>query len=379
MAEPMTPAAERELAAIDAALDGRPVDPEHAGLAELALLVRDERPVLAAGAARRLDARVGQAAAPAAPVGGRADPVDARPGPRHRGRAPAGGRHHPARRHRRRRARAAETRTEQSGSDASGGREAAPGAATAPEAEIAPGQRRLPAHRRRRAPPRRALGHADPRRPAAPARHGRRRRRAGDRPGRRLRAVLARRRGRRRGRGRLVRPAHPDRCPAGHARRSSRAWRTSASARSAWRTSRASTSPPAIASQDARADRARLLRRLPAADTDAEARRLRAELRRASRRLTAGERDLARASNRSRFATVSVELVADRSAAAPGDDGRWTPGDALGDAARVLETAVALALVSLAVAVPLALLGVPLWLAARAGGRRRRERGLDAV
>ena len=35
----------RELAALDDALAGRPVDPDLADLAELAVLVRDERPV----------------------------------------------------------------------------------------------------------------------------------------------------------------------------------------------------------------------------------------------------------------------------------------------------------------------------------------------
>jgi hypothetical protein len=130
---------------------------------------------------------------------------------------------------------------------------------------------------------------------------------------------------------------------------------------------------------DARAERASLRRRLAQADTDEEAARLRAQLRRASRRVAVAGRDVARAENRARFATVTVSLVADRSAAAPGGTGRWTPADALGDALRVLEVAAGVAVVALAVALPLGLLGGSAWLAARHGMRRRRERALDAI
>ena len=41
---PWTPIVERELAALDAALAGEPVDPDLAGLAELALAARAARP-----------------------------------------------------------------------------------------------------------------------------------------------------------------------------------------------------------------------------------------------------------------------------------------------------------------------------------------------
>jgi hypothetical protein len=59
--------------------------------------------------------------------------------------------------------------------------------------------------------------------------------------------------------------------------------------------------------------------------------------------------------------------------------GTWTPGDAVQDARRVLEVVAAVALLALAVLLPLALLTAPLALAARWGTRRRRERALDAV
>ena len=47
----------RELAALDDALAGRPVDPDLADLAELAILVRDERPTPDPAFANSLDER----------------------------------------------------------------------------------------------------------------------------------------------------------------------------------------------------------------------------------------------------------------------------------------------------------------------------------
>jgi hypothetical protein len=55
--EPLDPRVEHELATIDAALAGRTTDPGDADLAELALLLRDERPEADPGWASRLDER----------------------------------------------------------------------------------------------------------------------------------------------------------------------------------------------------------------------------------------------------------------------------------------------------------------------------------
>ncbi len=382
MAEPLTPEAERELAAVDAALDGRPVAPEHAALAELALLAREARPVLGADAARRLDARLERRA----------------PGVRRRRRPQLGpwtllpalgavaalllvvvvtqpGRQGGDE--------AGRVQTEEpgshaeSGDDAGGGGsggEAATGTAPPAGAEIAPDSGASPRSD--------AMGRRRVERSATITLAARPRRletvadgvvRVTDRAGGFVQSsrVSA-------GSG----GSFTLRIPAARLQQALAELSRLASVRERSQSTEDITRSFVSARDrvaDAGADRARLLRRLKAADTDAVARRLRAELRRASRRLAAGRSDLARASNRARFATVAAELVADRSAAAPGGDGRWTPGDALGDAARVLETAAALALVALAVAVPLALVGVPLWLATRTGVRRRRERGLDAV
>jgi hypothetical protein len=55
---PIDPDVAASLDAIDAALAGEPVDPSHAEVAELALLLSAERPAMSGGAARSLDERV---------------------------------------------------------------------------------------------------------------------------------------------------------------------------------------------------------------------------------------------------------------------------------------------------------------------------------
>jgi hypothetical protein len=59
-AEPLVPEIAAALAAIDATLEGDPVDPEHAELAELALILRAERPAPAPATAGAIDERVAE-------------------------------------------------------------------------------------------------------------------------------------------------------------------------------------------------------------------------------------------------------------------------------------------------------------------------------
>ena len=66
-------------------------------------------------------------------------------------------------------------------------------------------------------------------------------------------------------------------------------------------------------------------------------------------------------------------------AAAPPSDDRFTPGDALRDAGRALEVAAGVAILALAVGLPLALLGGVGFATAGALRRRRREAALDVV
>ncbi len=132
---------------------------------------------------------------------------------------------------------------------------------------------------------------------------------------------------------------------------------------------------------EANAERRSLLRRLGAATTDAEVTSLRARLHDVSARIAADRASLARVDTRARFASVSVSLTAaqKKGTVAPGDDHRWTPGDALREAGRILEVAGSVALLILAILAPLALIGAGAVVVRRQSGRRGRERMLDAV
>jgi Domain of unknown function (DUF4349) len=133
--------------------------------------------------------------------------------------------------------------------------------------------------------------------------------------------------------------------------------------------------------KDARTERKSLLRQLADAVTPTETESIRRRLDIVSREIERTSAAVRRVDNRAAFSTVSVTLVADRRAGAPGsdEDDNWTPGDAANDAVRVLEVAAGIALIVLAIALPLALLGGLAALAARWTRRRRREHALDAV
>lgn len=131
---------------------------------------------------------------------------------------------------------------------------------------------------------------------------------------------------------------------------------------------------------DARTERRSLLRQLAKADTTNETASIRGRLKLVSGQIAAAKRDLRRVQTRASYSSIAVTLVAERSgAAAADDDGSWTPGDALADAVRILEVSAGVLLVALAIVVPLGLLVLPAWLATRHAGQRRRERALDAV
>jgi Domain of unknown function (DUF4349) len=127
--------------------------------------------------------------------------------------------------------------------------------------------------------------------------------------------------------------------------------------------------------RDARAEREALLKQLAVADTVNETESIRERLDIVAREIASYRRALRNVMNRANFANVSVALVPSRG----GDDegGAWTPGDAFDDALRVLEVAVGVALVAAAVLLPLALIWLLAWLARRGITRRRRERALD--
>jgi Domain of unknown function (DUF4349) len=132
--------------------------------------------------------------------------------------------------------------------------------------------------------------------------------------------------------------------------------------------------------KDARTERESLLKQLAKATTTNETTSIRARLRIVSRQIAAIKGDLRSVKRRASTSSVSVTLEADKAAgAATGGDDGWSPRDALKDAGRVLEVSASVLLVAGAVALPLGLVGLLVWLAARQASHRRRERALDAV
>jgi hypothetical protein len=131
---------------------------------------------------------------------------------------------------------------------------------------------------------------------------------------------------------------------------------------------------------DARTERRSLLRQLAKATTPNQTASIRARLRLVSGQIAAGKRELGRVRARATRSTIAVTLVADRSAAAAAsDDNGWTPRDALDLAVQILEFLAGAALVAAAILLPLGLVALLARLAARQATRRRRERALDAV
>ena len=131
--------------------------------------------------------------------------------------------------------------------------------------------------------------------------------------------------------------------------------------------------------KEARAERRGLLRALSKATTRNEIAAIKARLRDNRARLAQAERDARAARGRASLSTVTVGVVgAARGAVGPKPGGGpWTPGDALHDAARILEVGAGVALVALAVALLLAIPAGLGWLSARGARRRRREAALD--
>jgi hypothetical protein len=123
---------------------------------------------------------------------------------------------------------------------------------------------------------------------------------------------------------------------------------------------------------DARAELDALLTQLADADTPRETRSIRARMDIVRGEIAAARADLEDISRRARFARVSVTVEG-----SGGTDDGWSLGDAAGDALDVLRTTAGVALVSLAVLLPFLVLGTIAWIVARGAARRRRERALD--
>lgn len=132
--------------------------------------------------------------------------------------------------------------------------------------------------------------------------------------------------------------------------------------------------------EESRAERVSLLNRLEEADTDLEVDALQQQIAVINDAIGRYRADLTRVVRRAKFARVDVTLMAagDDEVIVP-DDGKWTPGDALRDAGRVLEVIAGAAVVIGAVLIPLLLLGGLALIGRRMTDRRGRRRVLDAV
>ena len=124
-----------------------------------------------------------------------------------------------------------------------------------------------------------------------------------------------------------------------------------------------------------RAERRGLMRQLEDADTLEETDELKGRLRIVNRQITAARRSLTRVSNRADYANISLSLVP--ASGSNEEVGGWSPGDAFNDAVRVLEVIAGVALIAAAVLLPLGFLWLLAWLAHRGLTRRRRDRALD--
>lgn len=128
---------------------------------------------------------------------------------------------------------------------------------------------------------------------------------------------------------------------------------------------------------DVRAERRGLLRALERATTQGQIDSLKAQLRSVGAQISTLEGRLSALRRRADLATVGLTVRGTSESGATGGGGQWTPGDAAGDALRVLEVAAGILLVALAVLVPLGLVGAAVALGVRLGRRRRREAALD--
>lgn len=126
--------------------------------------------------------------------------------------------------------------------------------------------------------------------------------------------------------------------------------------------------------RDARAERRQLLRALGNASTEAEADALRKQLRDARGRISRAEAAFENIARRARTSQISMTIEGTPGGA---DKDGWTLGDAADDALSVLKTVAGVLLVSAAILAPLAILAAAAYAIAVGVRRRRRNRALD--
>jgi uncharacterized iron-regulated membrane protein len=130
---------------------------------------------------------------------------------------------------------------------------------------------------------------------------------------------------------------------------------------------------------DARALRTSLLRQLATATTVGEINSLKARIHDAEASISSDLATLRSLRREVDNSQISVTINAAQVPGAVSGSGGFTIGKALHDAGRVLVVAAGVALITLAVAVPLLLLGAIWWWARQAWRRHQREQALDLV
>jgi hypothetical protein len=128
---------------------------------------------------------------------------------------------------------------------------------------------------------------------------------------------------------------------------------------------------------DARDQRRALLRALGRATTDRQIASLKARLRDNRSEIAQRKGALDAQRRRADLATVAVTVQGTAKTSDQDGGGAWTPRDALHDAGRVLQVIGGVALIALAVLVPLGILGVLALFGTRTVRGRRRETALD--
>ena len=128
-----------------------------------------------------------------------------------------------------------------------------------------------------------------------------------------------------------------------------------------------------------KAERRGVLRQLAAATTPPDTTRARDRIHVLDVRIARAQAARAALHRRTAYSTINVEVTTQRrsSGAVTTGGGSWTPGDALHDALRVLSVALGAALVALAALLPLGLLAAAGFGAWRLTAARRRHHALD--
>jgi Domain of unknown function (DUF4349) len=130
---------------------------------------------------------------------------------------------------------------------------------------------------------------------------------------------------------------------------------------------------------EARAERLALLRQLAKATTPNQVASIHAQLGLVAGRIQQDDQDLRSLQRRASYATLQLTVTESQGGSSGAGTGSWGPGDAANSALDVLRATLGILLVAAASLVPLGLLALPAWWAAAALRRHRREQALGPL